>query len=393
MPIRFISRRLCVLAILTVALHAILCPPLLAKTATSTNSAAELLGDSIGAFRATAPATSFSNASDNSTQTPEVPAFSSASRGYTSPVGDRLIVRLISTSSESEAYALLTRERDLIEAKGQTAGIGSFSGAGFLFPGRTLLAKGKVFVEIEILGSKARPQALLDFSSALAVTLPEGESEVPVLVKHLPDWEKAAGRATYFVSGEALRAWIRSPTMDSIDFDGAESVAASYDAGQMVIIEFQTPQLATENDQRIRNRIIELRGQSVLLPTVYRRVGNYGVFVFNGSSEQAANQLIDQVKYEQITKWLGDSPYPLLEAQRAYRESTLRMLVSVVKASGLAIVVCFSVGGLIGGLLFIRRRAQQKSVHAYSDAGGMLRLNLDEMTPQNNPARLLGPGN
>ena len=46
-------------------------------------------------------------------------------------------------------------------------------------------------------------------------------------------------------------------------------------------------------------------------------------------------------------------------------------------------------GGLIGGLLFSYRRAQQKDVTAFSDAGGMLRLNIDEMTAETNPARLL----
>jgi len=65
--------------------------------------------------------------------------------------------------------------------------------------------------------------------------------------------------------------------------------------------------------------------------------------------------------------------------------------VAVLKASGFALIACFGTGALIGALLFTRRRAQQRAVEAFSDAGGMLRLNLDEMTPQTNPARLLGP--
>jgi hypothetical protein len=46
-------------------------------------------------------------------------------------------------------------------------------------------------------------------------------------------------------------------------------------------------------------------------------------------------------------------------------------------------------GGLLGGLLFTYRRSQQREATAYSDAGGMLRLNLDELTPETDPARLL----
>ena len=49
-------------------------------------------------------------------------------------------------------------------------------------------------------------------------------------------------------------------------------------------------------------------------------------------------------------------------------------------------------GGVLGALLFNRRRTQQSTHEAYSDAGGMLRLNIDELTPQTDPARLLGPG-
>jgi hypothetical protein len=63
-----------------------------------------------------------------------------------------------------------------------------------------------------------------------------------------------------------------------------------------------------------------------------------------------------------------------------------------VKASGVALVGCLGLGGLLGALLFTRRRAQQKAQEAFSDAGGMLRLNIDELTPQTDPARLLGPG-
>jgi len=50
------------------------------------------------------------------------------------------------------------------------------------------------------------------------------------------------------------------------------------------------------------------------------------------------------------------------------------------------------VGGLFGALLFSRRRTRQRNIEAYSDAGGMLRLNLDELTPETDPARLIGPG-
>jgi hypothetical protein len=176
---------------------------------------------------------------------------------------------------------------------------------------------------------------------------------------------------------------------------GAEAVQAKYGDSTLVLIEFNTPQLATENDQRVTARILELRSTGLAAPSAYRRVGNYEVFVFDAPSEQAANQLIDQVKYQQVVQWLGPDPnlYEKYEkAQREFLETTYGVFVAVVKGSGLALVSCFVIGGLFGTLLFIRRRAQQRAAEAYSDAGGMLRLNLDEITPQTDPSRLVGPG-
>jgi hypothetical protein len=128
------------------------------------------------------------------------------------------------------------------------------------------------------------------------------------------------------------------------------------------------------------------------LPSAYRRVGNYSVFMFGAPSEQVANELIDQVKYQQVVQWLGNDPYAYERATREFTETTLGVFVSVVKASGLALVTCLGVGGLFGALLFTRRRSRTRNVAAYSDAGGMLRLNIDDLTPETDPARLIGPG-
>jgi uncharacterized protein (DUF1330 family) len=174
---------------------------------------------------------------------------------------------------------------------------------------------------------------------------------------------------------------------------GAEAVVANYDTQRLVIIEFNTASLATDNNQRITARIQELRNQGQPVPTAYRRVGNYAVFVFDAPSEQAANQLIDQVKYQQVVQWLGENPFAYEQATREFTETTLGVFVAVVKASGLALVTCFAVGGFLGALLFSFRRAQQRAKEAYSDSDAMLRLNLDELTPESDPARLLRRGN
>jgi len=223
----------------------------------------------------------------------------------------------------------------------------------------------------------------------------KGEADIPVLVKHLPRWEEAQGRVIYLAGFRSLRAVIPDqPLLESVRSEGdADAVAASYGPTQFIIVEYNTPQLAGDNDRSIVAKIEELRTQGQLVPSAYRRVGNYSVFVFNAPDEQAAKELIDQVEYAQVVQWLGDNPYMLEKAQREYYQTTAGVLVAVVKASGLSLLLCLAAGGFIGALLFSRRRAQQRHAEAFSDAGGMLRLNIDEITPQANPAKLVGPGN
>jgi hypothetical protein len=155
-----------------------------------------------------------------------------------------------------------------------------------------------------------------------------------------------------------------------------------------VLIEFHTPQLAADNDRRIIARIHELWKLGQPSPTAYKRVGNYSVFVFDAPDEQTAKKLISEVHYEQVVQWLGENPNIFKEAEKHYINTTLGVLVAVLKASGYALIACLGIGGLIGGLLFSYRRAQQKTV-TFSDAGGMLRLNLDELTAETDPSRLL----
>ncbi len=125
-----------------------------------------------------------------------------------------------------------------------------------------------------------------------------------------------------------------------------------YGPSKVLVVEFNTPQLAIENDQRIIARIQELWKLGQPAPTAYRRVGNYSVFVFDAPDEQTAKQLIDQVKYEQVVQWLGENPNILKEAQKHYINTTLGVLVAVLKASGYALIGCLGMGGLFGGLLF-----------------------------------------
>ena len=218
---------------------------------------------------------------------------------------------------------------------------------------------------------------------------PVTEDETPVLIKHLPNWETVGKNARYILTLDELkRNVVNQPVVDSVSFEGGtEAVAANYGQAQLVIVEFSTPQFSVENDQRIAAKIQELKSQTQPVPTAYRRVGNYSVLVFNGSDEASANQLIDQVRYEKVVQWLGDDPNMADRLQRYFAQTSAGVLIAVLKSSGLSLLACLAIGGVFGFLLFRQRRAQAAAV--FSDAGGSVRLNLDELTKTSDPSRLL----
>jgi len=309
---------------------------------------------------------------------------------YTGNNGVKASVEMYRFQQETQAYELLS----LVAAKARSAnsnaeivyGIGT---AGFATNQEIAFVKGPNFVSVKNLNG--RPADLNELANAWAEALDKGEGDIPPLVKHLPNPEQAQKNAVYLNSFADLhRLPFQHTIFDAVQSGGnADAVLATYGPSKVVIIEFNTPQLATENDKRIIAGIQELRKLGQQAPTAYRRVGNYSVLVFDAPDEQTAKQLIDQVKYEQVVQWLGDNPNILKEAQKRYVNDTLGVLVTVLKASGYALVTCLGMGALIGGLLFSYRRSQQKAATAYSDAGGMLRLNLDELSAETDPARLL----
>jgi hypothetical protein len=315
-----------------------------------------------------------------------------ATAEYASAEGERLIVVVLSFENESAAYSRFTAYRKYARDHGQmpeqmeSVGTSSVLGSGQ----RLGFFKGSTFIGVSPSDSKSGGQVMA-FGRSFAATLDKGEGDIPVLVKHLPNWETARADAQYAVSARTLlEAGPDQPILKEVGFDGgAEAVVANYGQSQLVIVEFTTPQFASDNDRRITAKIQELKNAGQSVPTAYRRVGNYSVLVFRAPDEKTANALIDQVKYEQVVQWLGDDPHLYERVQRYVLQKTGGVVIAVLESSGLSILLCLGVGGLFGTLLFRRRRrARQRQGEAYSDAGGMVRLNLDEAT-ESEAARLL----
>ncbi|MFS8087119.1 MAG: DUF6599 family protein [Acidobacteriota bacterium] len=351
--------------------------------------AAKLLPDKIESVRASGPAQMPMRGIFELVSPDEVGAVSSAERTYESQHNSSFSINVIHVSTESGAFALLTR---IAGQSNQTIQPGAIGTAAIVTSSRIVFYKGGNLVQVSDANTVAAAQdELLQMARAFAATLPSGDDDIPVLVKHLPNSPANTGTPLYAVTLNGLKSIVPAqPTLDALTFEGgAEAVTANYGQSRLVIVEFTTPQFSIDSDLRIAAKIQELKSQGQPVPTAYRRVGNYSVFVFNALDEKTANELIEQVKYEQVVQWLGDDPHLSERLQRYFAQTTAGVLVSVLKGSGLSLILCVGAGALIGTLMFRHRRAQKAT--AYSDAGGSVRLNLDELTSTINSDRLLGP--
>jgi hypothetical protein len=303
----------------------------------------------------------------------------------------RVLVETVNFRQDSEAYELLSQVAAAARAKNPAVQIQpGYGTAGFTTAGEISFFKGTHFVRARAL-KDANADNVNTCAQLYAEPIDKGEGDIPALIKHLPSPEEAQKTAIFLNSFTDLnKLGLQQGVLTVVESGGnADAALAAYGPSKVLIVEFNTPQLAADNDRRIISRIQELWKLGQTAPAAYRRVGNYSVFVFDAPDEQTAKQLLGQVKYEQVVQWLGENPNIFKEAEKRYINTTLGVLVAVLKASGYAIVACFGLGGLFGGLLFTYRRSRQKAESAYSDAGGMLRLNLDDLTPETDPGRLL----
>jgi hypothetical protein len=172
-----------------------------------------------------------------------------------------------------------------------------------------------------------------------------------------------------------------------IEFEsGTEGVTAPYGDGKLLIVEYMTPQASVDADAKINEK---LANSAQNPPVFYRRIGNYNAFVFDTTDEDTATALLDQIKYEKDVQWLGSDPFLLKRAERAFVRSTSSLFtttaLAIVSGLGLAILA----GVIVGFFFFYLREQKRAGMQAFSDAGGMTRLNLDGLSHQTVPDRLL----
>jgi len=210
----------------------------------------------------------------------DVGARARAGYRYLGASGEKFLVEMVRAQSDSGAYALLAEAaRQTGTATSQPlVKLNDIGTASFISPRSVTFYKGASFIRVSDLNARTNdPAQVISLARLIADNLDSGSGEIPVLVKHLPDWETAQKNAGYAIALRSLQnAAGNRPALDAISFDGGtEAVTAPYDsAGRLVIVEYSTPQLASEADARILARIAELRAGGQSVPSAYRRVGN-----------------------------------------------------------------------------------------------------------------------
>ncbi|HVG19530.1 MAG TPA: DUF6599 family protein, partial [Blastocatellia bacterium] len=235
----------------------------------------------------------------------------------------------------------------------------------------------------------------------------------PPLLESLPAGSSIAGSQRYFLGPESLNAYVeRGREMFGFAGDaeavmaeylsegaqdgargdsvaGVSSVAAESARGQsaqgvrppaqgqrpplkLVIVEYHTPQFAYDAMARVNDYIATLpedeRGRIIV-----KREGNYIVEAMNVQERDAAQALVEAVKYPYGVKWLRD---PRLPSNDPFRmQKAAQMLLSTFTLLGLLLFTVLLGGGAVGTAIFLKRRKQQQEI--FSNAGGMLRLDLD----------------
>ncbi len=206
---------------------------------------------------------------------------------------------------------------------------------------------------------------------------------LPVILHHLPEFETVRDSAVFINSRERLRSAVGDrPVLANVSFEaGTEAATARYAAGQLLIIEYMTPQAASEAD----GRFLELIVADPAAATVYKRIGNYSVFVFDGNDANAAMALADNVKYQKSVQWLGEDPFLIQKFERLFAITAGDVVISTIIWVSMVFGTAISLGILCGLLFFRFREKQRRRFRAFSDAGGLTRLNLDDLSEPISP--------
>jgi hypothetical protein len=237
-------------------------------------------------------------------------------------------------------------------------------------------------------------------------------ADEPPLPSNLPSRDQIAGSNVYVVGPEGLgRVDAFKDLTAVVSFaGGAEAAASSYRLGkkgeeqamQLFIMEFHTPQLSVEAEGRLRSHLDSLSPADKAQRQL-RRIGNYLAEVVG--DPKLAEGLLSQIRYSPRVYWEGKRMSAIPLAYRppdaaALEEAakTAQFLLQTFYGIGVMTFAAIALGIVTGGVFFYWRRYRRRRLgldQYFSDAGGTVRLNLDDYLlapPEAGSAKLLGKG-
>jgi hypothetical protein len=308
---------------------------------------------------------------------------SAVSRDY-----GRVRVDVFETHSQRAAFGLFT-----FNGAANSKNPGDLVGSeGAQFDDQLLFFKGRFFVRISDLTHRSFHGVLAGYdqpiAQALAAKITPGNPAItrPALLDSLPAPAMVANSQRYFLGPESLNSYIEH-AREMFDFAGdTEAVAAEYKQTQsadsktpseilkIAIVEYHTPQFATDAMARAIGYLSSLP-ENEQQRLILKRVGNYLVEAVNVRDRAMAESLINSVEYPYTVKWLRNPLWPTNDPFRVQKAA--QMLVSTFGLLGLILGTVLVVGTVFGTTIFLKRRKRQQQV--FSDAGGMLRLDIDQL--------------
>lgn len=299
---------------------------------------------------------------------------------YEGEEGERIRVEVFRMVNYVAAYGAYSLER---RPEAERVAVGT---EGALEPHGLGFFKGQYYIRLTGEQGAVPRAALLDLAQRLAHRFAVRYSEIPVLIDHLPAEGMVPGTER-FIAGPRGLAHIGGPEDPNDIFLlsslAVEAVLAEYrlneNVATLMIVEYHTPQLAAAAYRQVRAYFRALP-ESERARRILKREGNFIIEAVNVQHRTAIQHLVDQITYAPSVHWLGKNPFEYLRSIEPGRPVlTIDWLLTTFGLIGLSLLLAFIIGVVLGVLIFLWRRRRFRYFPGFTDAGGMLRLNLDNL--------------
>jgi hypothetical protein len=245
---------------------------------------------------------------------------------------------------------------------------------------------------IRIRFKRGTPSISTEFFENLTKEFEGRDSVLPPLTQHLPKLSKMAEREIYLVGPKALASHPHFGFLkDIVNFEGGtEAIMSEYGQAEtplgILLLEFHTPQLATDGYTKLDVFKASL-SEPALSQIIIKRIGNYVAIATPVKDAKTADSILGEIKYTAVVHWEGKTynaiPLEYRPPDAAALEEaseTALVLLRTFYWIGLMMALAAIFGVCAGSGFFYWRRYQRRKAgfdNLFSDAGGTIRLNLD----------------